>query len=431
MKEMKLKRILIITLCALLISTIPIGLWMIQRLSVLSVYAQQFQIEENGTGIKIVSYGPIEESRLIFDIFQYFTAENLQWTGSLPSGGPPQQQQGPPATIELEISSVTAEQISEDDYHVDAEGLNLYLEIIETVIASIGAEMATVDIEYWNTDEDLPALNATILLEDEVNVVLEINVLPLPGLAYVMYEFQGDQYIIELTILTPLQVEITEPGVEETVGGNVHIASLAKTAQGIEIRGIGWGADGEGRNYGGEMEDPEEDGTWDSTQDWETWHGPDGWYEINVQSEAVQTTNPEGMRYYDSDRISVFVDNGIIPVSSWYWDGQDYAYFEGLEIQWWHYDQSWDQEGNEPFWTYVEIERWSGFDIEVPGGWHLEGIGDIGFERWVVDDDSDPTNGWIEHLGEGNTHVTIDDNWLLETIYESGGHLICLYQLQS
>jgi len=408
----KHKRTLFVSLLGiLLVSSIVIGLVTMFRISALSVYAQQLRVGQDGTSLEMTLYSYPEQIHPVFDLFEYFKTERLQWNGILPQ---PTEGQGPTGEIGLNVSFVEFKKLNTDNYKLGARDLRFQLSAEGVVDAFIQARRVDATLTFWNYGE-LPALNLTAILNGTVIVRLSTSLLPLPGFQFVAYEYQGPLYIIRICVITPIQVTLDSPAYGETVRDNVPVKASVKTAPGIKVKHTWWFADGP-RHYEGDMNYDEGTGTAEAM--WETWRGPDGEYWVKAKAEGYQEGVQGPIYYAMSPTIKVYVENPPIHVTSWVWNQESgqYERYDGIKIQWWGPD---GKQGE--FLTPFDLRRWREQKLEAPGEWNMGEGKRAMFQRWVISD-GDPNNGWVwEH---GGTGMGIDD-WMLETLY--GRQLQCLY----
>lgn len=190
----------------------------------------------------------------------------------------------------------------------------------------------------------------------------------------------------------------------------MEIQANVTAAPGIEVDHVRWWTEGEGGHFEGDMSFNETgDGLWKAV--WESWHGPNGWYNIRVRAEGVQEGVPGGPSFFDEYSVNVYVDNGKIPVSAWvlnYTDGLE-KYQVEVEI-----GVSWLGKEMETKSTPFEFDRQRDSGLSAPGEWN-----GIPFWRWIIWDE-----GEGKVWGTGDPNIGIDD-WLLEMVY--GRELQCIY----
>jgi len=409
---MRYKRISALATVGILLVSVGLGSWALSQTSILAALAKQngISLQVEGTTLEMTMYGDPDQIRPVFDIFQYFKTENLQWKGDLPQpmGAPPSQA----GHIGMNLSFIEFQKTEDPNrYNLSADDYEFHIWATDVVDGYIKADSVNANITFWMS-EDLPALNITVLLTGNVIVRLSGSVVPLGGISFVAYECVGPRYSINICVIKPVQVTITEPSEEDTVGGVVPIRASIKVAPGIKVRNVWWYADGPSHYEGGMHYD---EGTAEAS--WETWHGPDGDYSIKARVEAYQESAQGPTWWIESPPVKVSVDNGDIHVTSWVWNGdqQKYIQEDGVRVN----SKLNGMEKQDV--TAFDIDRYRWY-LEAPDKWDFGG-GQVPFRRWVISD-GDPTFGWIwEHGGMG---IRLED-WMLEKLYEEDGELQILY----
>lgn len=406
---MKHKRSLAVSLlCISLVSSILVGLWALPRVSSINAYEAQIKsLEQDGTSLNLTIYGDPEGSRQAFDLFQYFTTKDLEWRGAM------MDPQGNTVDIGLNLTSVTFEKLDADNYALAAEDVAFQLGIADMVNALVKADNVNIDITFW-TYMDLPALNITAVLVDDVEVSLFLAVLPLPGLKQALYQYKGDLYIISICIIKPIEVTIVNPSEGDRVNGDVNIQALVKTAPGISVEHADWWTDKKEEN--GHFEGPMEftgNSLWEGV--WHSYHGGNGWYEVWVGAEGIQEGIEGGFapRYGDGDLITVEVDNPPFEVHA-YLETAPGMFDEifGLMMEWWYHEE------HETVGTPFDVPRRIGSGLMAPGELEWDG-GPIHFERWIIRDGGEIMfEHWDPNLEVNQEILGMLWNRQLECIYK-------------
>ena len=409
MEERKMRRrsVLTISLFSIfLFSSVLLGTFAWTRLSALNVYAKQVVVDAEGTSLELILYGDPEQSRQVFNLFEFFTTENLQWRGT--STDP----QGNEVNIGLNLTSVEFSKVDADNYALLVEDVAFHINAGGLAEATIKADNVEGDIEFC-TFQGLPACNITVVLTNNVDLSISLSVLPLPGLMQAVYEYKGDLYVIHICVLKPIEVDIDSPSEGDDVGGEVPIQASVKVAPGLKIEKAFWFADshdGEG-HFEGQMEyDPN---TGSAQGQWPSYKGGDGGYKLGVRTEGVQEGSQGGMWFSGEEAIGVNVDNGIIPVIARYWEEDNLIDFN-IQIEWWYQDK------HETQVTPLEFDRLLRAVLVAPGEWEVS-EGKVHFMKWVIVEGD--TKIW-EH---GDTKIELHED-VLEKLYDGNKQLICVYE---
>lgn len=411
---MRYKRISAIAIVGILIASFGLGTLVLSRISILASLAKKngVNMQVEGTSLEMTMYGYPEQSRPMFDVFQYFKTERLTWKGILPQPQPPSPP-SPTGHIGLNLSYIEFQKVDQDHYNLTANDVEFRIWADDVVDGFIKADFVDVNITFWMSGE-LPALNVTALLRENVNVRLSASILPLPGISFAAYQYVGPTYFINICIIKPAEVRITNPVPGQTISNKAPIEASIKTAPGIKVRNVWWYADGPS-HYEGGMNYNESTGIAQAT--WETWHGPDGEYWIRARVEAYQEGIQGPTYYVESPSVKAFVDNPSIWVTSWVWNDTQkrYIHKDGVQV-----NGGLNGKGRQ-FETPIELDRYR-WNLEAPGEWDFGGGLQVQFERWVISD-GDPNTGWYwEHGGNG---IGIND-WMLEALY--GKQMQILYK---
>jgi len=422
----KHNRILTVSmLCILVASPILIGLWALSRVSQAYQYAAQFaginaKPAQGATGanLSLTLYGDPASARQIFDAFQYFRAENLEWRGAFPVP------QGPPLNLGLTFASALFEKRNPDLYVLNVTTLHIVEKMGDLANVDFQADDADAEVKFWTLNNGLPALNVTAVLKGNVKVVLSIAVLPLPGLSLAAYSYEGDRFVISICVVKPVEVAIVNPPENGQVSGNVKIEALVKTAPGISLDGgnVWWWIEHEKWGSGRQpMTYNQGTGLWEAV--WQTYNEPavagNGWCRLAVRAEGIEVNKPQGFRQGDEKRINVEVVNPPISVGAYVQTGEGRQELSGVNINWWY-----DKEGG-TWQTRFDLQPRIDYTLEAPGGLPWGQGQNVGFQCWRIEDQ----DGTIRFEFWGGTKLTIDRN-VFRMLFDDQGNprqLNCVY----
>jgi len=265
---------------------------------------------------------------------------------------------------------------------------------------------------FWTYMDMFPAVNITGVLTGNVEVSLRFAVLPLPGLELALYQFKGDQLIISVCCIKPMDVTIERPSNGEKVNGDVQIQALVKAVPAISVDNVhGWI---DGFENPVRMQYNEATGLWEGV--WQSYNGGkgNGWYGLNVKAECVEWKSGQQFRYADQDRINVEVNNPW--VSSYVRRDWGLEWFGGLPVNLVHGSASWGRGTTFNFWPSI------GLSLTAP---EYYWDGNIRFSCWRIDDEFG--NPQYESY---NPTLTIDGE-VFDKLFDGGGRareLKCIYE---
>jgi len=342
-----------------MISLVIAGVWgLLSRVGTLGAAAQQLgEIEENGTSLHMTLYGDPEGARGALEMFQHVELHNLTWTGALPKPYPPPPGPPPPeGSIELELSSLEFQKVGDNEWTGEVEELDAHVTANDLVNVVVQADKVDVELEFWTAQNDLPALNLTAELTDNVYIYLFAAVLPIQGLQLALYEFSGDYFVISVTVIKPMEISLENPSEGDRIVGGVQVQARLKTAPGISVEHVDWWTDKKEENghFEESMSYNETSGLWEAV--WHTWQFGNGGYNLAVKAEGIQEG---GFRYGVEDRINVEVENPW--VESWLIkpDGWE-EWIDRLEIKLEYETWTWSME------TPFNLYPWIGLNLTVP-----------------------------------------------------------------
>jgi len=370
----KYKRILVGSLlCIMLSSMILIGAWALFRISMAYNYAVQYAAAApappptvtSSTNMSVLIYADPEGGRQALNLFQYVTAQNIEWRGT--STDP----QGNPININVKMTSVNFEKLDENNYRGNVKGLVVRFSIGDLINVFVKADNVNVSMAFWNYMDTFPAFNATGLLTGNVEVRLSIAVLPFMGLEQALYEYAGDQFSISYCIIKPIDVTIEKPSNGEKVNGDVKIQALVKAVPALTVDNVHCWVDGMERPV--QMQYNPTSGLWEGV--WQTYNVGNGWRGLNVRAEGVEWKSGQQFRYSDQDRIDVEIDNPW--VSSYVRRDWGLEWFGDLKVNLVCDSASWMRGTTFNFWPSI------GLSLTAP---EYYWDGNIRFTCWRIDD---------------------------------------------
>jgi len=387
---------------------ILLGAWALLRISTAYNYVAQYVAAAppptvtSGTNLSLLVYSDPEPIRPVLNLFQYVTAENIEWRGSTIL-----DPQGTPLSVNVKITSVKFQKLSENNYIGNATGLNVRVDISDLVNVFVKADTVNVNMTYWTYMGMLPALNVTGVLTGNVEVSIRFAVLPLPGLELTVYQFKGDQFIISLCGIKPIDVTIEKPSNGERLGGNVKIQALVKAVPALTVdKVVGWIDKCEVP-----MQYNETSGYWEGVlQSYNVGNGERG---LNVRAEGVEWKSGQEFRYSDQDGIKVEINNPW--VSSYVKRDWGLEWFGDLRVNLMYDSASWMRGTTFNFWPSI------GLSLTAP---EYYWDGNIRFICWRIDDEY----GKMQFQSSDLT-LTIDD-YVFGKLFDGRGRareLKCIY----
>jgi len=322
----------------------------------------------SSTNLTAIIYLDPEPARPTINMFQYVTAQNIQWRTTTTD------QMGNLINIDFNLGSVLFQKLSEDNFVGTATGLNVLASVSDLFNIWVKADNLNVDLLFWRY-ADMPALNVTGVGTDNVVVSLSVDILPLPGLSLVAYEYMGDRFIFRYCFIKPIDVTIEQPSAGELVSGDVNVQALVKHAPEITVDNVMfWAADRKiPMHYNGGS------GRWECV--WSSYRMGNGKVGIGVRAEGFDSEAPQN-RYFDQKGFEVEVNNPwvqsyVLRNGGWL-DG-----FGGLMINGQYGPISWQRGTVFNFWPRIDLS------MTALGGWDYGGP--IGFHCWRIDDESGTT----------------------------------------
>jgi len=374
----KLKRVLVVSLLGILLaSTILVGGLALSRISTAYNVARQYTAGKppavtikSSTNLTAIIYLDPEPARPTLNMFQYVTAQNIQWRTTTTD------QMGNLINIDFKLGSVSFQKLSEDNFVGTATGLNVLASVSDVFNIRVKADNVNVDLLFWRY-ADMPALNATGVLTGNVEISLSVAVLPLPGLSLVAYEYKGDRFIIRYCFIKPIDVTIEKPSAGEMVSGDVNIQALVKHAPEITVDNVMFSAP----NGKIPMHFNEMNGRWECI--WQSYNVGNGKAGIGVRAEGFeQKPGAPQYRYSDQKGIEVEVNNPWVQ-SFVLRNGGWLEAFGGLMVNLQYGPRSWQRGTGFDFWPRIDL------NMTAPGVWDYGGK--IGFHCWRIDDESGTT----------------------------------------
>jgi hypothetical protein len=410
-EKMNHKRVLAVALlCILLTSTILVSGVALLRISMAYDYAMQYAAAlpagaagiTSGTNISLLIYSDPEPSRPVLDLFQYVAAQNIEWRGTTTDP------QGNTISINVKITSVKFQKLSENNHIGNATGLNIRVDIGDLLNVFVKADKVDVNLTYWSYLDMFPAVNATGVLTGNVEVSFRFAVLPLPGLELAVYQYKGDQFIISLCCIKPMDVTITAPSNGERISGDIKIQALVKTVPALSVDNVHCWID----DYKMPMQYNEASVLWEGV--FQSYNTGNGWRDLNVRAECVEWKGGQEFRYYDQDRINVEINNPWVNSyvkRDWGLEG-----FGGLRIDLVYDSASWMMGTGFHFWPR------EGLSLTAPEYWW---DGKIRFICWRIDDENG--NPLLESFSP-TLNITPE---IVAMLFDSGGRareLKCIYE---
>lgn len=373
---MKYKRILGVSLlCILLTSMILVGALAISRVSKAYSYATRFAEKAkisvgSSANLSLTMYSDPEPARQTLDIFQYVTAENIEWRTTTTD------LEGNAINVDVKLASVGFEKLSEDNYRGAVEGLDVYVAVGDLIYVLARADEVNVSMTFWTYMDMFPALNATGVATGDVELSFFVAVLPIQGLAQALYEYKGDRFVISWCIIKPIELAIEKPSDGDRVSGDVKIQASVKAVPEISVEHVEWWTEGEKEaHFGGPMDFNETSGLWEAV--WHSYEGGNGRYNLAVRAEGVERKpGVQEFRYPIEDRINVEVDNPWVESIVIHPDGWE-EWFDGLGIELEY--ETWTWSWQTPF----NLGPWIGLSLTAPGAWMDE---KIIFDCWMIED---------------------------------------------
>jgi hypothetical protein len=372
-KNMNHKRVLGISLlCILLTSMITISAVALSRITRAYDYLNQYAAAApaptvtSGTNLSLLIYVDPEPSRPVLDLFQYVAAQNIEWRGTTIA-----DPQGNIVSINVKITSVKFQKLSEDNGVGNATGLNVRVNVGDLLNVFVKADKVDFNLTYWSYLDTFPALNITGVLTGNVEVSFYFAVLPLPGLELALYQYKGDQFSISLCLIKPIDVTITAPSNGERISGDVKIQASVKTVPALSVDNVHCWIDG----YKMPMQYNETSGLWESI--FQSYNTGNGWHDLNVGAECIEWKSGQEFRYYYQDRINVEINNPW--VNSYIMRDGGLEGFGGLKVNLVYDSTSWTMGTSFNFWSQ------EGLSLKAPEYWW---DGKIRFICWRIDDEN-------------------------------------------
>jgi len=370
------KKVLAVSLLFILLgSMIWISAWTLTRVYMAYNIATQYAaaakppVSEVGssTNLTLIVYGDPEPGRQVLNMFQYVTAQNIQWRTATTDP------MGNPISIDFNLGSVLFQKLSEDNFVGTATGLNVLASVGDVFNILARADNVNVDLLFWR-HADMPAFNATGVLTGNVEIRLFASILPLQGLSQALYEYRGDQYVIRFCFIKPIEVTIEQPSLGAKVSGDVNVQALVKYAPEISIDNVlCWTPN---REKPIPMHYNEMNGRWECI--WQSYDAGNGKVGIEVRAEGFeQEPGAPQYRYYDQKKIEVEVNNPWVN-SFVLKNGGWLEWFGGLMLNLQHGSTSWQRGTGFNFWP------WIGLSMTAPESWWE---GKIRFHSWRIDDE--------------------------------------------
>jgi hypothetical protein len=356
----------------------------------------------SGTNLSLIIYGDPEPARPTLNLFQYVTAQNIEWRGSMTDP------QGNPVSVNVKITSVKFQKLSEDDYIGNVTGLNIRVDVGDLLNVFVKADKVDVTMTFWTYMDMFSAVNATGVLTGNVEVSLNFAVLPLPGLELALYQYKGDKFIVSLCLIKPIDVTIVEPSDGERISGDVKIQALVKAVPAINVDNVhGWIDE-----YKMPMQYNGTSGHWEGIL--QTHNVENGWRDLNVRAEGVEWKSGQEFRYYAQDRINVEINNPWVSSSV----KRDWGLemFGGLRIDLVYGSASWMMGTGFHFWPR------EGLSLTAPENWW---DGKLRFICWRIDDENG--NPVLESFQQ-TLNITPE---IVAMLFDGGGRareLKCIYE---
>jgi len=382
----KYERVFVVSLlCISLVSTTLLSAWTLSRMYTAYNIAREYAAVvkppagvTSSTNLTLTIYADPEPGRQILNMFQYVTAQNIQWRTTTTD------QMGNSINIDFNLGSVLFQKLSEDNFVGTATGLNIRASLSDVFNIFAKADNVNVDLLFWRY-ADMPALNATGVLTGNVEISLFASVLPLPGLSQVLYEYKGDQYIIKFCIIKPMEVTIEQPSSGAVVRGDVNVQALVKHAPEITVDNVfAWTP-----NENIPMHYNAMNGRWEGV--WQSYNVGNGKAGIGVRAEGFEPEpGAPQYRYSDQKWIDVEVSNPWVQ-SFVLRNGGWLEGFGGLMVNLQYGQTSWQRGTGFNFWP------WIGLSMTAPEYWWN---GNIRFNSWRIDDESGNTifQSWEQTL---------------------------------
>jgi hypothetical protein len=339
------------------------------------------------------------------ELFQYVTAQNIEWRGTSTSLDP----QGNTLDVDFKLGDVKFGKLNEDNFNGTASGLNSHFSVDELIDVTVRADNIAVNMTFWTYLDMFPAVNITGVLTGNVYVRLSIAVLPILGLDLALYEYSGDRFSVSICAIKPMNVVIETPENGQTVRGDVMVQALIQAVPELSVENVMcWIDSGEKIP----MSYNEASGRWECI--WKSYNSGNRWTELGVHAEGVVRESGQEFRYPFDSKIKVEVDNPFLN-SYVQKDQWSLEMFGGLMIQLNLDSSSWQQGTGFNFWPSV------GLSLEAP---EYYWDGNIRFSSWRIDDEQGNT------LFESFDRMLVVDQGISDTLINGGGRareLKCIY----
>jgi hypothetical protein len=400
----KHKRLVIVSLTCILLTSAVLAALSASRLLRAGDYASQFaataRVNESGTNLSLVVYGgdpqPFRQS---LELFQLVKAQNIEWSGTSTDG------QGNPVNIAFKLGSVNFAKLNANTFNGTATALNSHVSIDDLIDVTVRADTVNVNITFWTYMGSFPAINVTGVLTGSVYVKMSVQVLPIHGLDFAFYESSGDKFTVNICSIKPVNMILQAPTNNQKVGGDVMVQALIQAVPELSLENVWFGTD-YGENM--PMRFNEGNGLWECV--WQTYHVGNGGHNIKVHAEAVDREGGQEIARYASD-AGVWVEVNNPWVNSYMDKGQGLEGFGGLEVRLTQDSNSWSQGTGFPIWL--------GLKLEAPQSW---ADGQMQFNCWRIDD-----QGTI--FQDGNPTLTITQE-VFGMLFDGAGNareLKCIY----
>jgi len=406
---MKRKKVFTVSLMCIMLASAIFVIWTASaRLTRAYNYASQFaaaaKVDGSSTNLSLVVYGDPQPLRPSMELFQYVTAQNIEWRGTSTSLDP----QGNTLNVAFKLGKVTFGKLNEYNFNGTASGLDSHMSIGDLLDVTIKADNIVVNMTFWTYLDTFPAVNITGVLTGNVYVRLSIAVLPFPGLDLALYEYSGDQFSVSICAIKPLNLVIEAPENGQRVRGDVMVQALIQAVPELSVENVMcWIDSGEKIP----MSYNEANGRWECV--WKSYNSGNRWTELGVHAEGVARKSGQEFRYPFDSRIKVEVDNPF--VNSYLQRDQWLEGFGGLMIKLNLDSSTWKQGTGFNFWPSV------GLNLEAP---EFYWDGNIRFNSWRIDDEQGNTLFESFDLTLGVTQEISD------TLINGGGRareLKCIY----
>ena len=367
---MKHKRLLTASLICILLASGILVVWSASsRLSRAYDYASQFaaaaRVGESSTNLSLVVYGDPQPIRQGMDLFQFVTAQNIEWRGT--STDP----QGNAVNVAFKLGSVNFGKLNEYNYNGNASGLDAHVSVDDLLDVAVKADKVDVNMTFWTYMDMFPAVNITGMLTGNVYVSLSVSVLPFPGLDLALYAYSGDRFSVSICIMKPMNLAIETPANGQRVRGDVMVQALIQAVPEISVENVMCRTD-----YGEQipMSYNEGNGLWECV--WRSYNSGNGWHGLNVHAEGVVRKNGQEFRYPYGTGINVEVDSPFL--NSYVSKQQGLEMFGGLRIDLRFDSNSWSMQTGFNFWPAV------GLNLTAQEYWM---DGNVRFDCWMIKDE--------------------------------------------